>query len=323
MDISERRRPQDGSFSLSGAFGDVSLRVATVGAFSGEKIALRILGDDSGPKSLAAAGLTGKELQIMEQAPRLPSGMVLICGPTGSGKTTTLYAMLNSIDYSIKNVISIEDPIEHVMPAISQMEVNEPAGIGFSELLRNALRQNPDIICLGEIRDEDTAQTAIHAAQTGHLIIATLHSNDNIGTIDRLANLNIPLRSIAGTLRMVISQRLVRKLCSCKKAHALSEKEKTQFEYYGINCSKVFAPKGCSKCGNTGYSGRMALFEILMVDDELRELLEDEHTNLSNIQKRLKASTGGNAMIRSGYEAVSKGITSLEEVQRVTLELKN
>ena len=220
-------------------------------------------------------------------------------------------------------MISIEDPIEHVMPAISQMEVNEPAGIGFSELLRNALRQNPDIICLGEIRDEDTAQTAIHAAQTGHLIIATLHSNDNIGTIDRLANLNIPLRSIAGTLRMVISQRLVRKLCSCKKAHALSEKEKTQFEYYGINCSKVFAPKGCSKCGNTGYSGRMALFEILMVDDELRELLEDEHTNLSNIQKRLKASTGGNAMIRSGYDAVSKGITSLEEVQRVTLELKN
>ncbi len=323
MDISERRRPQDGSFSLTGAFGNVSLRVATVGAFSGEKIALRILGDDSGPKSLAAAGLTGKELQIMEQAPRLPSGMVLICGPTGSGKTTTLYAMLNSIDYSIKNVISIEDPIEHVMPAISQMEVNEPAGIGFSELLRNALRQNPDIICLGEIRDEDTAQTAIHAAQTGHLIIATLHSNDNIGTIDRLANLNIPLRSIAGTLRMVISQRLVRKLCSCKKAHALSEKEKTQFEYYGINCSKVFAPKGCSKCGNTGYSGRMALFEILMVDDELRELLEDEHTNLSNIQKRLKASTGGNAMIRSGYDAVSKGITSLEEVQRVTLELKN
>ena len=323
MNISERRRPQDGSFSLTGPCGDISLRVATVGAFSGEKIALRILGDDSGPKTLAAAGLTGKELTIMEQAPRLPSGMVLICGPTGSGKTTTLYAMLNSIDYSIKNVVSIEDPIEHVMPSISQMEVNESAGIGFSQLLRNALRQNPDIICLGEIRDEDTAQTAIHAAQTGHLIIATLHSNDNIGTIDRLANLNIPLRSIAGTLRMVISQRLVRKLCTCKKPHTPSEQEKAQFKNLGIECGKIFAPKGCSKCGNTGYSGRMALFEILLVDDELRELLEDEHTNLSNIQKKLKATAEGNAMLRSGYDLVAKGITSLDEVLRVTMELKN
>ena len=323
MDISERRRPQDGAFSLTGPFGDVSLRVATVGAFSGEKIALRILGDDSGPKSLSAAGLTGTELATMEQAAKLPSGMVLICGPTGSGKTTTLYAMLNSIDYSIKNVISIEDPIEHVIPAISQMEVNESAGIGFSQLLRNALRQNPDIICLGEIRDEDTAQTAIHAAQTGHLIIATLHSNDNIGTIDRLANLNIPLRSIAGTLRVVVSQRLVRKLCSCKKPVAPSEEDRLQFGQFGISCSKLYEPKGCPKCGNTGYSGRVALFDILTVDDDLRELLEDEHTNLSNIQKRLKKGTGGSAMIRSGYVLAAKGITSTEEVRRVTMEIKN
>ena len=323
MDISERRRPQDGAFSLTGSFGEVSLRVASVGAFSGEKIALRILGDDSGPKTLAAAGLTGTELATMEQAAKLPSGMVLICGPTGSGKTTTLYAMLNSIDYSIKNVISIEDPIEHVIPAISQMEVNEPAGIGFSQLLRNALRQNPDIICLGEIRDEDTAQTAIHAAQTGHLIIATLHSNDNIGTIDRLANLNIPLRSIAGTLRIVVSQRLVRKLCSCKKSVTPSEEDRLMFGQFGISCSKLYEPKGCPKCGNTGYSGRVALFDILSVDDELRELLEDEHTNLSNIQKRLKKSTGGSLMIRSGYTLAAQGITSTSEVRRVTMEIKN
>ena len=321
MDISERRRPQDGAFSLAGPFGNVSLRVASVGAFSGEKIALRILGDDSGPKTLAAAGLTGSDLATVEQSAKLPSGMVLICGPTGSGKTTTLYAMLNTIDYSIKNVISIEDPIEHVISAISQMEVNEPAGIGFSQLLRNALRQNPDIICLGEIRDEDTAQTAIHAAQTGHLIIATLHSNDNIGTIDRLANLNIPLRSIAGTLRVVVSQRLVRKLCSCKKSASPSDEDKMKFKEFGIDCSKVFVPKGCPKCGNTGYRGRQALFDILAVDDELRELLEDEHTNLSNIQKRLKKSAGGNAMVRSGYALAAKGVTSLDEVRRVTMEV--
>ena len=323
MDISERRRPQDGSFSLTGPCGNVSLRAASVGTFSGEKIALRILGDDSGPKSLKEAGLTGETLALMEQAPKLPSGMVLICGPTGSGKTTTLYAMLNSIDYTIKNVVSIEDPIEHVMPSISQMEVNESAGITFSQLLRNSLRQNPDIICLGEIRDEDTAQVAIHAAQTGHLIIATLHSNDNIGTIDRLANLNVPLRSIAGTLRMVVSQRLVRKLCSCKKARKVTAEEALKFRQAGIECSQVYEPKGCAKCGNTGYSGRMALFDVLLVDDELRALLEDEHTNLSNIQKKLQTQTQGNVMERSGLLQAADGVTSLAEVFRVTLELKN
>ena len=322
MDITERRRPQDGAFSLTGPLGDISLRVATVGAFGGEKVAMRILGDESGPKTLAAAGLSGKELAMLEQGARLPSGMVLICGPTGSGKTTTLYAMLNSIDYSIKNVISIEDPIEHVMPAISQMEVNESAGITFPQLLRNALRQNPDIICLGEIRDEETAQVAIHAAQTGHLIIATLHSNDNIGTIDRLANLHIPLRSIAGTLRLVVSQRLVRKLCSCKKHRPPTPDEEKEMARFGISCSKVFIPSGCPQCGNTGYAGRMAIFDILAVNDELRTLLEDEHTNLSNIRKTLEGANEGSLMLKCGCSLVAKGETSFEEIQRVTLELK-
>ena len=185
---------------------------------------------------------------------------LVLLSPTGSGKTSTLYAMLKSIDYSIKNVISIEDPIEHVVPAISQMEVNTRAGITFGSLLRNALRQNPDIICLGEIRDEETAEIAVQAAQTGHLIIATLHSNDNIGTIDRLANLNIPLRSIANTLQLVVSQRLVRKLCSCKKHRPPTEEEKAAMQKYDIDCSKVWIPKGCPKCGETGFSGRIALF---------------------------------------------------------------
>ena len=322
MNIAERRRPQDGAFALTGPLGNVSLRTASVGVFNGEKIALRILGDDSGPKTLADAGLTGKELLTMEQAAKLPSGMVLICGPTGSGKTTTLYAMLNSIDYTIKNVVSIEDPIEHVMHSISQMEVNESAGITFSKLLRNALRQNPDIICLGEIRDEDTAQVAIHAAQTGHLIIATLHSNDNIGTIDRLANLNIPLRSIANTLQLVVSQRLVRKLCSCKKHRPPTEEEKAVMQKYGIDCSKVWIPKGCPKCGETGFSGRIALFDILSVTDTLRAALEDEHTNLSNIRKQLSHAESGNAMLRSGYALVADGVTSIEELQRVTMEIQ-
>ena len=323
MNISERRRPQDGSFSLTGSFGDISLRTATVGSLGGEKVALRILGDDSGPKTLAAAGIAGKDLAVMESAVRLPSGMILICGPTGSGKTTTLYAMLNSIDYSIKNVVSIEDPIEHIMPSISQMEVNESAGITFSQLLRNALRQNPDVICVGEIRDEDTAAVAVHAAQTGHLIIATLHSNDNISTIDRLANLNVPLRSIAGTLQVVISQRLVRKLCGCKKRVAPTPEQKEALRQAGQECAWVYEPVGCPKCGGTGYSGRMAVFDILTVNDDLRALLEDEHTNLSNVRRQLEKASHGNVMARAGYALVAKGITSVAEVIRVTLDLKN
>ena len=323
MNISERRRPQDGSFSLTGSLGDISLRTATVGSLGGEKVALRILGDDSGPKTLAAAGITGRDLAVMESAVRLPSGMILICGPTGSGKTTTLYAMLNSIDYSIKNVVSIEDPIEHIMPSISQMEVNESAGITFSQLLRNALRQNPDVICVGEIRDEDTAAVAVHAAQTGHLIIATLHSNDNIGTIDRLANLNVPLRSIAGTLQVVISQRLVRKLCTCKKRVEPTPEQQETLRQAGQECAYIYEPVGCPKCGGTGYSGRMAVFDILTVNDELRALLEDEHTNLSNVRRQLEKASHGNVMARGGYALVAKGITSVAEVVRVTLDLKN
>ena len=178
MDITERRRPQDGAFSARIDEELISFRVASVGAYSGEKISIRILGSASGPRGLGDLGLSPADLDIIEKSIKLPSGMVLMCGPTGSGKTSTLYAMLKSIDFSLKNVISIEDPIENIMPQISQMEVNAKADITFAALLRNALRQNPDIICLGEIRDEETAEIAVQAAQTGHLIIATVHSND-------------------------------------------------------------------------------------------------------------------------------------------------
>lgn len=182
MDIAEKRRPQDGSFSALVEENQPSFRVASVGVFGGEKITIRVMASDMGQRKLESIGLSKEQYKIISSAIRLPSGMVLMCGPTGSGKTSTLYAMLGSIDYNMKNVISIEDPVEHVMPSISQMEVNIKADITFASLLRNALRQNPDVICVGEIRDEETAEIAVHASQTGHLIIATLHSNDNIGT---------------------------------------------------------------------------------------------------------------------------------------------
>lgn len=322
MDITERRRPQDGAFTARIDGDMISFRVASVGAYSGEKISLRILGSASGPRDLGDLGLAPDDLNVIEQAIKLPSGMVLMCGPTGSGKTSTLYAMLKSIDYSIKNVISIEDPIENIMPQISQMEVNTRADITFGALLRNALRQNPDIICLGEIRDEETAEIAVQAAQTGHLIIATVHSNDNLGTVDRLQNLGIPLRTIAATLHVIISQRLVRTLCpACKKRMELTREMQDYFERANLPADNVYASAGCPQCDGTGYAGRRAIFDIMVVNQQLRELLEDEETTLATVQAYIEREHGSSVMAYKGYQLVADGITSVDEVNRIALNL--
>lgn len=323
MDISEHRRPQDGAFSARIDGELISFRVASVGAYAGEKITVRVLGSAAGPRSLADLGLSPEDLDILEKSIRLPSGMILMCGPTGSGKTSTLYAMLKSIDFTLKNVISIEDPIENIMPSISQMEVNTRAGITFGSLLRNALRQNPDIICLGEIRDEETAGIAVQAAQTGHLIIGTVHSNDNLGTVDRLQNLGIPLRTIAATLHVIVSQRLVRTLCPhCKKRIELNEEQAEYFRQAGLPQDNVFAPAGCPQCDNTGYSGRRALFDIMVVNSKLRELLESENATLASIQAFIESEHGSSVIAYKGYQMAAAGLTSLDEVGRVSMNLE-
>ena len=259
----------------------------------------------------------------MRNAVKLPSGMVLICGPTGSGKTTTLYALLKAIDYGMKNVISIEDPIEHIMENVSQMEVNAKADISFGKLLRNSLRQNPDIICLGEIRDEETAQVAVHAAQTGHLIIATVHSNDNIGTIDRLTNLGVPLRSVAGVLQLIVSQRLVRKLCDCAESVQPSPELHDYLTRAGLPTDRMRRPKGCPKCAGTGYSGRIALFDIMIMTNRLREVFEDEHATISSIKIEMENEHGSSIIAYEGYKLAAYGITSVEEVERVTFDMEH
>jgi len=322
MDITEKRRPQDGAFSAESAKGPASFRVASVGAFGGEKITIRVLASSAGPLTLRDAGLTGENLKIMQNAVRMPSGMILICGPTGSGKTTTLYALLQAIDYSLKNVISIEDPIEHVMENISQMEVNTKADITFAKLLRNALRQNPDIICLGEIRDEETAEVSFHAAQTGHLIIATVHSNDNLGTIDRLINLGVPLRSVAATLQLLVSQRLVRRLCHCKEHTELAPEYAEYFRQAGLSTRNVCRPVGCRDCDGTGYAGRVAIFDLMVMNNSLRSTLEAENATLSSIKAEIEREHGSSIMAYEGFKLVEAGITSVEEVERVTLNLE-
>lgn len=322
MDITERRRPQDGAFSAKIESELISFRVASVGAYSGEKVSIRILGSASGPRSLSDLGLSAEDFDVIDKAIKLPSGMVLMCGPTGSGKTSTLYAMLKSIDYSIKNVISIEDPIENIMPQISQMEVNNKAGITFGSLLRNALRQNPDIICLGEIRDEETAEIAVQAAQTGHLIIATVHSNDNLGTVDRLQNLGVPLRTVAATLRVIISQRLVRTLCpACKKHITLPPELQEYFQQADLPTDEVYAPCGCPQCDGTGYAGRRAVFDVMVMNHQLRDLLEDESTTLATVQSYIEREHGSSMMFYKGYQLVAQGICSIEEINRIALNL--
>ena len=230
--------------------------------------------------------------------------------------------MLQNIDFSLKNVISIEDPIENIIPNVSQIEVNNKAGVTFASLLRNSLRQNPDILCLGEIRDGETAEIAIQAAQTGHLILATVHSNDNIGTIDRLQNLGVPLRTIAETLHLVISQRLVRTLCpQCRQRIELPEEYREYFAQAGLPADNIFRNVGCPGCDGTGFTGRRAVFDILTIDGELREALGNENVNLASIQNLLEQRTGGNVIAYKAFQLVAAGITTIDEVNRVTFDL--
>ena len=320
MDIAEKRRPQDGSFSAICNGLTTSFRVASVGVFGGEKITIRVIASENNKRDLAAIGLRPDQLAQVRTGIKLPSGMILMCGPTGSGKTSTLYSMLDAIDYSMKNVISIEDPIERVIPQISQMEVNVKAGITFASLLRNALRQNPDVICVGEIRDEETAEVASHAAQTGHLIIATLHSNDNIGTIVRLTDLGVPLHSIASALHMVISQRLVRKLCKhCRKKAELNADQLEFCRQSNIDPNLLYAPAGCPKCDHTGFSGRQAVFEILIMTNELRAIMESSESSVSAIQDYLEKNEARDTIFSVTGRMLLRGEIPLDEFERVNI----
>ena len=320
MDIAEKRRPQDGMFSVLYEGVNTSFRVATVGVFGGEKITIRVISSENSKRDLKDIGLSPAQLSIVRNGVKLPSGMILMCGPTGSGKTSTLYSMLGAIDYNMKNVISIEDPIERAVPYISQMEVNVKAGITFASLLRNALRQNPDVICVGEIRDEETAEVAAHAAQTGHLIIATLHSNDNIGTIIRLTDLGVPLRSIAACLHLIISQRLVRVLCPhCRKKAELNAEQLEFCRQYGIPTDSLYTSSGCSECDHTGFVGRKAVFEMLTMTNELRAVMESSGSSVSAIQDYIEKNQGENTIFNITGNMLLRGEIPLEEFERVNI----
>ena len=317
MDISERRRPQDGGFMAKKGDSTASFRVASAGVLNGEKLSIRVLNKDAGSFTLADVGFSDKQRQILQDTLRKPTGMILICGPTGSGKTTTLYAMLNEVDRFTRNVITVEDPIEAVLPEASQIEINPKADITFAKTLRSVLRQDPDVICVGEIRDEETAEIALRAAQTGHLVLATIHCDSNATALIRLLDLGVSPLLLSTGLNLVLSQRLVRCLCErCKRPAHLSDSQIDGFKAKGIDHSHVSEAAGCKHCERTGYYGRTAIGDLMIVDDALKTQIAKSESLIPHL-KTEGNQKGFSSLRREGLRKVVTGITSLSEFKRV------
>ena len=317
MDISERRRPQDGAFVARTADGTTSFRVASAGVLNGEKLSVRVLGQKAGTFTLANTGLSEKQRLVIETAIAKPSGMMLMCGPTGSGKTTTLYAMLNKVDLFTRNVITVEDPIEYVLPNASQIEVNPRADITFAKSLRSILRQDPDVICVGEIRDEETAGIALRASQTGHLVLATIHSDSNASALVRLLDLGVSALLLSSGLDLIVSQRLVRRLCkNCKIPAELTQSQIHELRRRGINYKNIFQANGCDRCSGTGYRGRIGVFDILPLDSKLKADIANNELSIAELRKT-GDKKGKSNLKKQGLKKVVSGLTSLEELKRV------
>lgn len=317
MDISEKRRPQDGAFIAKRAEAITSFRVASAGVVNGEKLSIRVLNQNAGTFKLTDVGLTKQQYVVIRSAINKPNGMILVCGPTGSGKTTTMYAMLNQIDRFTRNVITVEDPIEAVLPQASQIEINPKADITFAKTLRSILRQDPDVICVGEIRDEETAEIALRAAQTGHLVLATIHCDSNATALVRLLDLGVSSLLLSSGLSLLVSQRLLRQLCgNCKRPALLPQTLIRDFQSKGINCSSIYEAAGCKQCAGTGYRGRIAVLDPLVITGQLRADIANNQTLIAELKTEGVRKDVSN-LRREALRKVLSGITSLQEVKRV------
>ena len=317
MDISEKRRPQDGAFMAKKDDANASFRVASAGVLNGEKLSIRILNQQASSFTLPDMGLIQKQYSMIQNAINKPSGMILICGPTGSGKTTTMYAMLNEIDRYTRNVITVEDPIEAMLPETSQIEINPKADITFAKALRSILRQDPDVICVGEIRDEETAEIALRAAQTGHLVLATIHCQSHAAALIRLLDLDVSPLLLSSGLSLLISQRLVRRLCEhCKRPAELTEGLIREFQSKHVEYTNMFDAIGCRRCDGTGYFGRMAVLDLLSVTEEFKASIADNKAIIDELKNKGDKKSRTN-LRKEGLKKVSLGITSLDELKRV------
>ncbi len=314
MDITEKRKPQDGRLRLKTAHGNKDLRISTVPASHGENVVIRVLSSDLHSISLESLGMKGPLQERFRQVLKRSSKVVLVTGPTGSGKTSTLYASLLSIHDGTQNIITLEEPVEYRIPGITQIQVNPKIGLSFAHGLRSVLRQDPNIILVGEIRDEETANVVMQVSQTGHLILSTLHTNSSAAAVTRLRDLKIPAYVIASSVGCILAQRLVRKFCD-QCALPASEETKTRFITLGLSPDNAYEPHGCEKCENTGFKGRLSVYSLLDVTDTIAEAIRNDKSE--DEIEHLARKEGFRSLEEEALELVSEGITSLEEVERV------
>jgi type II secretory ATPase GspE/PulE/Tfp pilus assembly ATPase PilB-like protein len=316
LNITEKRKAQDGHISLNYKGVDYDLRVSIIPTIDGEKTVIRILDKNRVSIDLASLGFDEEEKNLVEKGINRPYGMILVTGPTGSGKTTTLYAMLRTIDAIAKNIITIENPVEYKLDRINQIQITPENGETFAGALRSILRQDPDVIMVGEIRDLETAEIAVQAALTGHLVLATLHTNDAITAITRLKELGIAPFLISSCVVMAVAQRLVRRICpDCREKYA---PDKKTLGLFGIEQGPKggFAHgKGCRYCFETGFQGREGAFEILMIDDDLQNAILRDKSSLE--MKKTAVRKGMKTLLDTAIAKVNSGITTVEEIKRV------
>ncbi|MEM7048269.1 MAG: type IV-A pilus assembly ATPase PilB [Acidobacteriota bacterium] len=324
LDIAEKRLPQDGRIKIKtkvgGRIKDLDFRVSVLPTIFGEKIVMRLLDKDKLMLDMTKLGFEAESLRVFEQAILRPYGMVLVTGPTGSGKTNTLYSALQRINTPETNIMTAEDPVEFNLPGINQVQMKEQIGLNFAAALRSFLRQDPNIILVGEIRDFETAEVAIKAAMTGHLVLSTLHTNDAPSSINRLMNMGIEPFLVATSVHQVVAQRLVRRVCTyCKEPLDLPKAALLEigFAEHDLAGIKLFRGKGCERCSNTGFKGRIGLYEVLSVDDDIREMILSGATS---VELREKAIENGMISLRqSGLRKIKDGLTTVEEVVRETV----
>jgi type IV pilus assembly protein PilB len=318
MDIAERRVPQDGRATLSAYGADVDLRMATMPSLHGETVVLRLLRKGAERLALAEVGFREPQMALFQSAIGRPQGLILITGPTGSGKTSTLYAALGHVVGEQSNIITLEDPVEYELEGINQTQINERVGRTFARCLRTILRQDPDIVMVGEIRDLETAELAMQASLTGHLVFSTLHTNDAPGAVVRLRDLGVPPYLIAASLHMVVAQRLVRRICTrCAVGHTPTDRHIAQLHLAprDVDQARFQVGAGCTACGFTGYRGRLGLFELLTVDSRMLELVTSNST--STALRHAARLSGMRSLREDGLEKAAEGLTSLDELLRV------
>ncbi|MEZ3185069.1 type II secretion system ATPase GspE [Pseudomonas sp. LM13] len=318
LDIAEKRIPQDGRISLRVGGREVDIRVSTLPSANGERVVLRLLDKQAGRLTLRHLGMNEQDRDHLEQAVKKPHGIILVTGPTGSGKTTTLYAALTTLNDRTRNILTVEDPIEYHLEGIGQTQVNTKVDMTFARGLRAILRQDPDVVMVGEIRDQETADMAVQASLTGHLVLSTLHTNSAIGAVTRLVDMGVEPFLISSSLLGVLAQRLVRVLCNdCKRAYIADAAECALLGVSPAEAPTLYHAEGCEQCRGLGYRGRTGIYELVLFDDTLRTMV---HTRASEQDMLRHARELGSSIRDDGLRKVREGVTTIEEVLRVTRE---